>query len=63
MNHDFHYFFVVLNQFILHHPLKVKIIHSNNNILIPFIGPGPFYCLNVEFLVLMDDSGKIDSKP
>ena len=41
MNHNLHYYFMVLNQFILHHPLKLKIIHSNNNILIRFIGPGP----------------------
>ena len=32
---------MVLNQFILYYPLKLNILHSNNEILIPFIGPGP----------------------
>ena len=26
-------------------------------------GPGPFYCLNEEFFVLMDNKGLIDLKP
>ena len=41
MNHNVHYYFMVLNQFILYYPLKLNILHSNNEILIPFIGPGP----------------------
>ena len=32
---------MVLDQFILYYPKKLKFLHSNNNILFPFIGPGP----------------------
>ena len=30
MNHYVHYYFRVLNQFILYYPLKLKILHLNN---------------------------------